>query len=224
MHTVPSESFVLILLGGELTNNQLAMELAVAASNIVCADSGAEHARRLGMDVDAIVGDLDSISKETLTHYREHGVEIVRHTDQEHNDFEKVLRYLTHSAEQHVIVLGMTGGRVDHTLSNLSVMLRYADRFKSLVAYDALSRHQFLTAERMAVSFDCPIGTTISLSPYGIAEGVTTHNLMYPLNMETLSLGVREGLSNVSTGTPVTISIVSGALLVTMNSVSSTGA
>jgi thiamine pyrophosphokinase len=39
-------------------------------------------------------------------------------------------------------------------------------------------------------------GTTISLMPISEAAGITTLNLKYPLNAETLKLGYRNGNSN----------------------------
>jgi thiamine pyrophosphokinase len=197
----------------------LAGELAPTtefANTIVCADSGAEHGRRLRLDVMAIVGDLDSISNETLEHYREKGSEIVRIPEQDHNDFEKSLRYLLSKEMTIVRVFGMTGGRTDHTLTNFSVMLRYTDQFDSLVALDANGEHQFLTAKKNAASINCAVGSAVSLTPFGEAIGVTTTNLKYALLGEQLKLGIREGLSNVATGTPVGVTIESGALLLSV--------
>jgi thiamine pyrophosphokinase len=39
-------------------------------------------------------------------------------------------------------------------------------------------------------------GTILSLMPVSEAVGITTHNLKYPLNAETLKLGYRNGNSN----------------------------
>ena len=210
--------YALILLGGEITDLAIFQKMAATARIIVCADSGAKHARLLDLNVDVIVGDLDSISKETLEYYRERGSEIVQMAEQESDDFEKALRYLNGRFKGYVRILGISGNRTDHMLTNFSVMLRYSDSFESLVAYDDSAEHQFLTAKRNNCSITCPVGTTISLTPFGEAIGVTTQNLRYPLISEDLRLGEREGLSNVATGTPITITIVSGALLVTVNS------
>jgi thiamine pyrophosphokinase len=203
-------SFVLLILGGDISGASTPDGL------VVCADSGADYARRFGLAIQAIVGDLDSVSKETLEYYRGQGSDIVEIPEQDHNDFEKALKYLVSKNILSVRVLGMTGGRADHTLTNFSVMLRYTDRFESLVALDASGEHQFLTAKRNSASIDCPVGTTISLTPFGEANGVTTANLKYALHGEQLKLGVREGLSNVATDTPVGVTIASGALLISV--------
>jgi thiamine pyrophosphokinase len=212
------EKFALVLLGGSLGDETTALECANGAQQILCADSGAEHARRLGLVVDAIVGDLDSITPESLQHFQQQNppCQIVQVPDQEHNDFEKVLTYLAERWSEAVRILGMTGGRADHNLSNFSVMLRYADKFSSIEAFDGEFMHSFLTTNHNFRSIECSLDTTISLMPFGEAIGVTTKNLQYSLSNETLRLGKREGLSNISTASPVTISITSGALLISV--------
>jgi|GEM_PF-4431694 len=93
-------------------------------------------------------------------------------------------------------------------------MLRYVERFTSLLAMDANAEYRFLTTRRNRISIECSLGTTISLIPFGEAQGIVTENLRYPLKRESLRLGEREGLSNIATGSPVTITIERGALLV----------
>ena len=213
------KEFALLLLGGPLGNETAAFEYAKGAHLILCADSGAEHARKLSLPVNTIIGDLDSITPETLRFFEEHknpSCDIIQVPEQEHNDFEKALINLCERWSGSVRILGMTGNRADHTLSNFSVMLRYADTFSNLEAFDGEFVHSFLTTKQNNRSIECPIGTTISLMPFGEAIGVTTKNLQYPLSNQTLRLGEREGLSNISTASPVSISIESGALLVSI--------
>ncbi len=213
------EDVALIMLAGPIGTDAATVEIARMAKLIVCADGGAEHARRLGVIPHAIVGDLDSITHETLRHFQDQQhppCEIERIPEQEHNDFEKALAYLSNRWSGTVCILGMTGGRTDHTLSNFSVMLRHSDKFSNIEALDGEFTHSFLTTKKNNRSFTCPIGTVISLMPYGEAIGVTTQNLLYPLSRETLRLDEREGLSNISTASPVTISMERGALLVSV--------
>ena len=46
---------------------------------VVAADSGYDHALALGLAVDVLVGDLDSISAAGLEHARTHGVRVEQH-------------------------------------------------------------------------------------------------------------------------------------------------
>ncbi|MDP4288246.1 MAG: thiamine diphosphokinase, partial [Bacteroidota bacterium] len=137
---------VLLILGGAFPGEARALALAESAARIVCADSGAEHARKLGLNVHAIVGDFDSITPDTLRFFEARGAEILSRPDQQHDDFEKALEFIAATHTGPVVVLGATGLRSDHLISNLSVMLRMTDRFESLTANDDFASYRFLTA------------------------------------------------------------------------------
>src|SRR5215204_1745195 len=62
------------------------------ASMFVCADGGADTARRYGEIPHAIVGDLDSISPESLAVY--HEIPIVPNPDTERTDTEKAVEWI----------------------------------------------------------------------------------------------------------------------------------
>ncbi|MHB8390714.1 MAG: thiamine diphosphokinase [Acidobacteriaceae bacterium] len=207
-----NDSIAIVILAGELGGSLF--EESARAKRIVCADGAADRARSMGIACHVIVGDLDSVSSDTREYFARHGAEILRVPDQDHNDFEKSMEYLMAKWSGVVHIYGLTGGRLDHTLTNLSIMLRYSDRFHDLIAIDDVAEYRFLTDAKSLCSIECPIDTTISLVPFGEAQGVVTNNLLYPLRAETLRLGAREGLSNRATASPVTIAIEQGALLI----------
>ena len=96
-------------------------------------------------------------------------------------------------------------------------MLRYSDRFDSLIAYDSTHKHHFLTDEKHWYSFNCQVGTLVSLTPLPKAEGVTTSGLYYPLKNAGMVFGEREGLSNIiSSDEDATVEITKGALLISI--------
>jgi thiamine pyrophosphokinase len=61
--------------------------------------------------------------------------------------------------------------------------------------------------------FDIPAGTTVSLLPMTLCEGVMTKGLKWELRYESLALGQREGTSNVVVSAPVTVKVRRGELL-----------
>jgi thiamine pyrophosphokinase len=87
----------------------------------------------------AIVGDFDSIRQDVLDHYRQKDVHIYQDPSQDDTDLEKCLRHLEkkiHSnpiserARFHrVIITGGFGGRVDHTLNNIHVLHKFAEKY-----------------------------------------------------------------------------------------------
>lgn len=188
-----------------------ALRRAVAgAALFVCADGGANAAREFGLVPDAIVGDLDSISAESLAHFQ--GVPIVHVPEQERTDTEKAVEYaLSRAPFEEVTLLGATAGRLDHVIGHLALLRRFEGRTR-LVLEDEHAR-AFLA--RGDVRLDLPAGTIVSFFALsGPAEGVTTENLRYPLRNRTLVFGAQDSVSNVVDGTPAWIRIARGEVVV----------
>ncbi|OLY82236.1 Thiamine pyrophosphokinase 1 [Smittium mucronatum] len=78
----------------------------------------------------AIVGDLDSLDQDSKSYYAQNGVRIERDPSQDTTDFQKCLQFLESnqtrllgSEKYFVVVLGGYGGRLDHTLHILKVLI-----------------------------------------------------------------------------------------------------
>lgn len=180
------------------------------AALFVCADGGANAARDIGLSPDAIVGDLDSISAESLAHFQ--GVPIIHVPEQDRTDAEKAIEYaLSRGPFEEVTLLGATAGRLDHVFEHLALLRRFEGRTR-LVLEDERTR-AFLA--RGDVRLDLPAGTTVSFfAVSGPAEGVTTENLRYPLVDSTLAFGARDSMSNLVERTPAWIRIRNGEVIV----------
>jgi thiamine pyrophosphokinase len=176
----------------------------------VCADGGANVAREHGLVPDAIVGDLDSISTESLAHF--HAVPVVHEPDTERTDTEKAIEYaLRQRAFDEITLLGASAGRLDHVIGHLALLRRFAGRTR-VVLEDAYAR-VFLA--RGDTRLDLPAETTVSFFALaGPAEGVTTENLRYPLRDRTLVLGEQDSVSNVVERAPAWIRVRHGELVV----------
>lgn len=207
------KEFTLLLVDGEETNTEVLFQLASSATAIICTDGAAEVARKHGFKVNVIIGDLDAITADTLAFYKAQGTTILKETEQETDDLEKALRYLVRSGFNGDLHLAnLTGGRIDHTLVNLSVLTRYNDLFRSMIAYHENFELSFITSKRPQLKLNVEVGKLVSLIPLPEAVGVTTSGLKYPLTDATLTFGVREGLSNEIIGEGF-VSITSGSLL-----------
>ena len=199
-------SFALIVCNGE-PPGQAHLEARVqAASLVVAADGGILPLIEAGILPDILIGDLDS-SQEPYPP----NIKVIKDPDQETNDLEKALSYLLDTPHRKVLVLGATGLRLDQTLKNLSVLVQYHGKFESIVFEDQMCQI-FVANQNTELSL--PIGTAISLFPMsGKVDGIVTHGLKYPLLNESLENGVRDGSSNVTIASPVSISYQTGTLL-----------
>ena len=184
---------------------------ALARSSLfVCSDGGANIARDLGVTPHAIVGDLDSVTTETLAHF--HDVPVVRDQDTERTDTEKALEWvLAQGIFEVVTLLGASAGRLDHVMGHVSLLRRYQQRTQ-LIMEDDVER-AWLASGTAAIE-ERP-GTVVSFFAVGgAAEGVTTDNLQYRLRDSRLEMGIQDSVSNVVVANPASIRIARGELLV----------
>lgn len=153
--------------------------------------------------VTAVIGDGDSIVE-----HRE--IAFIQLADQDTTDFEKVLNILYQKGIEKIYVFGGGGGEMDHYLSNLSVMLRYQDRF------------EFRMIDRYGCSFFIPkqwqakvkIGAMVSVVPFPYATRIFYQGLMYPLMGEDLGIATRTGVRNCAVAEDISIEYNDGQLLV----------
>jgi thiamine pyrophosphokinase len=210
------DRYTLLVLDGELPPLGMILEMAKNAERTVCTDGVARHLEFLDPPVNAIIGDLDSLADD-VAHFAELGIEIVHDPSQYSNDFEKALDYLIGRASEHVLILGLSGKRIDHTLTNISVMKRFVKKFKSLVSIDQYGLSYFVFGPIERHKIEAKENAIVSLTPIYEALGVVTENLYYPINGTDMHFGEEEGMSNIVTSSEgAHISMNSGTLMVTI--------
>lgn len=197
----------LIICNGEMPSQKLLAPLLKKKPFIICADGGANKARAFNILPDFIIGDLDSITQKTRYYFS--SVPIVHNSDQNSTDLEKALDHLLVNSFSSATIIGATGDRPDHTMSNFSILMKY-HRKLSLQFFD-----ERCTAEiaHKKIRFKAEIGQQISVLPMGRCTGIITQGLKFPLKNETLELGVREGTSNEAVKNIITITMKTGSLL-----------
>ncbi|MDX6618846.1 MAG: thiamine pyrophosphokinae [Gaiellales bacterium] len=214
MEASPGTGRVLIVSGGPAPDAALVSPLPSGAF-VIAADSGLEHATALGLEVDALVGDMDSASAEAVRAAETAGVQVERHAvDKEATDLELALEHaLRRGARRVTVVSGGGGARLDHHLAEL--VLLAAVRFAPL-RIDARigAARAFAIHAGEAVSLAGEPGAVLTLLALGgPAHGVTTAGLRWPLRAETLEPGSTRGVSNEISSGPVRIEISGGSLL-----------
>jgi thiamine pyrophosphokinase len=203
-----STTDALIVCNGDIgmTNNAFRAQIGDDPF-LVCADGGANRLRRWKIRPHLIIGDLDSVIPLTKRVFSD--VETIVLTDQNSTDLEKALNYLIERNYKRAVIFGATGNQIDHTLANISILLKYKGRIDLLIK-DAMFDIFFVPREK---TLPARAGQRISLMPTGICRGITTEGLRYPLSNEALEFGVREGTSNEALGDSVTVRVNEGNLL-----------
>lgn len=197
----------LLLVNGKSPTKSLFLSCRKRSEFFVCADGGANYAAEMGERPDLIIGDLDSIKATTVRKFQ--SVTTRRISDQNSTDMEKALAWLIRKNYTDIVVLGATGGRVDHLAGNLSALGKFSKR-ANITFIDESGEMRAVGSETVV---DAMPGTIISLIPLSKCEGIVTHGLKWDLQNGVLELGVREGTSNVVKSSPATIRVRRGILL-----------
>ncbi|MDQ1087401.1 thiamine diphosphokinase [Siphonobacter sp. SORGH_AS_1065] len=200
----------LIIANGEACSWDLLAQLLEWSPFIVVLDGAINRVLELGIKIDVLLGDFDSSLNHEEIRQAQHPIEFVHTPDQEKTDLEKACDFLIERGHQAVNVVWATGRRADHTITNITNIVRFRDKIK-IVVLDDHSRIFLLdhTYEKWY-----PAKTPLSLIPVGTVSGIRTSGLTYNLSDESLQIGYRTGSSNEAAQDGlVKISYTSGDLL-----------
>ena len=109
-----NEFDAVILANGAFPTADEPLRLLREAHFVVCCDGAARH----WPQCDAIVGDGDSVPEDLRDR-------LIQIEEQEDNDLTKATRYCLSKGMKRIAYLGTTGKREDHTLGNISLIVRY---------------------------------------------------------------------------------------------------
>lgn len=182
------------------------------ARTVLAADGGLDRALALGLDVDVVIGDLDSVSADALAAAEAAGARVVRHpVAKDATDLELALDEAVALGARRVLVVASADGRLDHLLATLELL--GAERFAG-VQFDALIGGARVHVVRGTRMLDGSPGELLTLLAVGgPARGVTTEGLAFPLSGETLEAGSTRGVSNVLEGSFARVTVADGVLL-----------
>ena len=103
-----------VVADGQFPTHRIPLGELEQASHVIACDGAVLHVPY----AEAIVGDGDSVPAE----YSERLIHIV---EQEDNDLTKATRYCLQRGWRNIAYVGATGLREDHTLGNISLLMRY---------------------------------------------------------------------------------------------------
>jgi thiamine pyrophosphokinase len=178
-------------------------------STIICADGGANSAGKLGIIPDYIIGDLDSISPETLKYYRNKS-KIIKIKRQNDTDIEKCLKLAIKKGINIAAMTGVTGDRLDHTFCNLGIVLKFFNK----IEIEIIADKSLLRAYTGKISIKTIPNEIISLYGLNGKTKISSKGLKYPLKKTALPFGVKESTSNVALSDNIDLKISGGIIFV----------
>ena len=182
----------LIIANGAACSQELLGQLLEWSPYIIVLDNAMQRVTELGIKVDVLLGDFDDDFNPEKYKDMQYPLEIVHTPDQDKTDLEKAFDYLIEKGIPAVNVVWATGKRADHTITNITNIVRYRNKLK-IVLLDDHSK-VFLLPQKFEKWYTA--GTPVSLIPIGKVTGIHTKNLKYPLEDDELTIGYRTGSSN----------------------------
>lgn len=173
----------------------------------ICCDSGLRHRAGLGIVPDLIVGDFDShddphLNIETIT----------LPCEKDDTDTVFAVKEALARGFQDFLLLGVIGGRLDHTLGNVSILMMLDSQGKRAVALDDFSEIQVVSAEPVQISNQYAYFSLLNIT--GVAKGITIKGAKYPLKDAEITCEYQYGVSNeVLPGMTAEVSVKTGRLL-----------
>ncbi|MBQ4387364.1 MAG: thiamine diphosphokinase [Prevotella sp.] len=157
-----------ILANGLFPTHEVPLAMLHAAHHLVCCDGAATP------EAEAIVGDGDSVPEE----YRSR---LMLVDEQEDNDLTKATRYCLRQGWRKIAYLGCTGKREDHTLGNISLLMRY---FCDMgVQGTMFTDYGWFVPAQGDRTFDSQPGQQVSIFNFGCthidSEGLKWHSYAY---------------------------------------------
>ncbi|HBA97552.1 MAG TPA: thiamine diphosphokinase [Lachnospiraceae bacterium] len=193
----------LIIGGGEIDYEFTADYLSKQKfDTVVCADSGLDAADRLGLNVNFLMGDFDSVEKETLSKFLEldcqgDNTKYIKYPkEKDYTDMHLVLEWTTGRKPSEIVILGATGRRLDHFIANINILMLPLEN--NIPAYIIDKYNKICLADREhRISKENLWGKYISICPFtDKVTDVCLHGFKYPLTGETLRTGGSRTVSN----------------------------
>ncbi len=202
----------IIVIGGDPPPPEI-IDVLPADRFVIAADSGYDHALALGITVDLLVGDLDSISVDGLHHARTHGVQVEVHpANKDATDTELAITSAT--SRGFVEITGIFGGgdRLDHALAVLFAFAAPNLAGHRVTLWWGDTRIVVLHDGDDASPYVAP-GEPFTLLPlHGAAGDVDIAGAVYPLDHAILDAGSSLGVSNLAGPAPARVRLGHGTI------------
>ena len=195
---------------------------------IIACDAGVGHALKAGILPDLLVGDFDTYHEELPE-----GIPVLKApAEKDDTDTMMAVRYALEQGYGSIRICAALGGRLDHSIGNLSAAAYVAEQLGSCTVYGAretaillcngsicLDMLQITSVLQTGMSNNSGLEAKVFVSVFSWSEqshGVSYRGLKYPLNDATLTRDFALGISNEFADGEAEITVKDGMLLIVM--------
>lgn len=177
---------------------------------IICADGGFDTALKAGISPHLIIGDFDSTKLSFGNNYKK----VLLPTEKDDTDSVYCVKYAIKQGYRDFLILGATGGRIDHMYANFSILKHLCKQNCKGVVKDEFT-DIYYTETILTLSEK---EKTVSIIPFGCEEAVVTlDGFKYSAKKLNMQSDFPIGISNITTEKTSKITIHSGGVLVMVN-------
>ena len=177
---------IVIICDGNFPKTEYPRYLIRTADFVVCCDGALKKFLRNSMAIfgenrlpDLVIGDMDTLSPALQKRYSDI---IIKESEQEHNDQTKAVRWVLNNINDigAIHILGATGGRPDHTVGNMSLLMEYTRMFElGDIIIESVSDYGTIFPVNDTVEIDCGEGREISIFSPDNTLRIRSEGLMY---------------------------------------------
>lgn len=180
---------VVIICDGKFPKSAYPRYLVMSADFTICCDGALIKYLRASKAIfgqerrpDLVIGDMDTLAPAMQEKYSSI---IIKEDEQEHNDQTKAVRWAVNNLPDidHIYIIGATGGRLDHTIGNASLLMEYTRMFNLAdreIAIDMVTDEGSAFAVNDTTEFDCGIGRRVSIFSPDSGLRIRSTGLEYP--------------------------------------------
>lgn len=165
---------VIILANGEFPKTEIPLKILENNEFLICCDGAINNLLETNIEPDLIIGDLDSINEELKIKYFD---KIIKIDEQNTNDLTKAINWCVKNKVEEVEIIGATGKREDHTIANISLLVKYVELIKVKIITD----YGVFTPITKTTKFHSFKGQQVSIFALDNKLKINSENLKYPL-------------------------------------------
>lgn len=179
---------------------------------VICLDGAISHCEKIGIKANYLLGDLDTVKRIDFDLSSTEAI-VIHDPDQNTTDLDKGLNFAL-SLDRYpkeVKLLNAVGGRMDHSLYNISALKRYSKSIPNLYIYnhDEIIRY----VEDQEIQLSGPTGKKISIMPF-VKASISTRGLKYDVQNYNIEVGYNSSTSNASSESISSISVNGSVLII----------
>lgn len=180
-------SNVVIICDGEFPKTEYPRYLIRTADFIICCDGALVKFLRNSKAVfgqerlpDLVIGDMDTLSSAMQKRYADI---IIKEDEQDHNDQTKAVRWVLNNLKgvECIRIVGASGGRIDHTIGNASLLMEYTRMFDlEGISIESVSDNGTIFPICDTTEIECGYGRSVSIFSPDNSLKIRSEGLMYP--------------------------------------------